>query len=98
MALDFLTGLMMSLVLISMLPKIELRLPTLSLPDTVGLVTDPDNDWNGVNAGASGLNLGPEVEKLKSLWPGEKDGASPENFGVLPNCMTSFATGGISGW
>jgi hypothetical protein len=29
-----------------------------------------------VKAGASGLNEGPEVEKLNSLWPGVKAGAA----------------------
>jgi len=72
-ALDFLVGLMMSLVTL-MFPKMEFLFP-FSLPDPIGLVTEPEMDWNGVNDGASGRNLGPDVEKLKSVCPGEKDGA-----------------------
>lgn len=77
-AFDFFAGLTMSMLCRSklMLPKIELGgSAALSLPDIGGLVTDPERDWSGVKAGASGRNLGPAVEKLKSLWPGEKDGA-----------------------
>jgi hypothetical protein len=57
-----------------MLPKIEVRrpsIPELTLPtDSLKLVL------RGVNAGASGLNDGPEDEKLNSLCPGVKTGAA----------------------
>ena len=47
----------------------------LSAPDIIGLVIELDSEW-GVNDGASGRNLGPELEKLNSLWRGEKTEAA----------------------
>jgi hypothetical protein len=68
-ALDFLLGFEIPRWLRSMSPNI--RGP--SLPD-VALPTEAEK-FIGVNAGASGLNDGPEEEKLKSLWPGVNAGA-----------------------
>lgn len=45
-----------------------------SVPE-VGLPREAEK-FMGVNAGASGLNVGPEEEKLKSLWPGVNAGAA----------------------
>ncbi|KAL1835856.1 hypothetical protein VTK73DRAFT_5292 [Phialemonium thermophilum] len=78
MALDFLAGLTMSAAPMSMGPKMELPPWLLSPPPDT---TELEMEWRGVKAGASGRNLGPETEKLKSLcagekaWPGEKAGA-----------------------
>ena len=57
-----------------MLPKIEVR--RLSLPEPTLPTELPNPPDSGVKAGASGLNVGPEVEKLKSLWPGVNTGAA----------------------
>jgi hypothetical protein len=74
MALDFLLGREIPMRPRSMFPNIDVRRPSLSevaLPtDVLKLVL------RGVNAGASGLNEGPDVEKLNSLWPGVNAGAA----------------------
>ena len=70
MAFDFLLGFEIPRWLRSRSPK--MRGP--SLPE-VPLPTDVEK-FIGVNAGASGLNVGPDAEKLKSLWPGMNAGAA----------------------
>jgi len=64
-ALDFLLGFEIPSMLRSIFPKMEVRwpsLPELTLPtDSLKLVL------RGVKAGASGLKVGPEAEKLNSL-------------------------------
>ncbi len=73
-ALDFLTGLTNSELLKSMLPKIELPLllPLSNTRQRLLIELDGLCCWNGLKTGASGRNLGPDAEKLNSLWPGEK--------------------------
>jgi hypothetical protein len=57
-----------------MLLKIEVRGP--SLPEPMLPIESEKVGFEGVKAGASGLNEGPEAEKLNSLWPGVKAGAA----------------------
>jgi hypothetical protein len=84
--LDFLVGLMMSEADRSILPKMELALLLpLSAPD-IGLVIEVESEF-GMNAGASGRNLGPALEKLKSLRPGAKAGV-----------LTLILVAGTLGW
>lgn len=62
----------------SMFPKMELDILPLSLPDSIGDVTEPETEKEciGVKDGAPGLKVGaPAAEKLNSLDPGEKTGA-----------------------
>jgi len=74
-ALDFFAGVMVSGAGISIPPKMEPdRLPPLSEPENGLVIVSENAPPNGVNEGASGRNLGPDDEKLKSLW-GEKTGA-----------------------
>src|SRR5438045_9425043 len=75
-AFDFFVGLTMPIRFVkSNLPKIDRRGSKVSDPDCP-LPTESAMDVFGVNAGASGRNEGPDEEKLKSLWPGVKAGAS----------------------
>ena len=81
MALDFFAGLTISGLGASdtfrlMLPKIEpVRLVPASLPEAGGLATEDTRELLGWKDGASGLNLGPDAEKLKVLLAGENRGA-----------------------
>jgi hypothetical protein len=52
---------------------------------------------SGVNSGASGLNIGPEEEKLNSLWPGV-NGAALTLILLLPNVTGGDAGLGLIGW
>ncbi len=67
----FLLGLVIPRALRSILPKMDDLGPSLPEP------TESENvEFKGVNAGASGRKLGPEAEKLNSLWPGVNAGAA----------------------
>jgi hypothetical protein len=71
MAFDFLLGLEIPRALRSMFPK---RDEWWLSPPEAALPTESEK-FIGMNAGASGRNIGSEAEKLNSLWPGAKAGA-----------------------
>ncbi len=62
MAFDFLVAFDVPNALKSILPKIELRGPSLPEP-----IESENVEFKGVKAGASGRKDGPEAEKLNSL-------------------------------
>lgn len=86
MAFDFLLGFEMPRWLRSRLPKIGASLPEVALP------TEAEK-FIGVNAGASGLNVGPDAEKLNSLLPGVNVGPEAEKLNsLLPGVNAGAAT------
>lgn len=84
---------MMSERLMLILPKIDdLRFAGVSAE----LVAESDiYEASGVNSGASGLNVGPDDEKLNSLWPGVNGAAL--TLILLPVNVTG-GDAGLIGW